>query len=135
MKIDLVCLTLNTAELGFRMYTSETLQQYIRRRIASLLIHHCSRHPEDCPGTLAESRYLAALNSKADSNLFEPIHFDNGEPIFTKENVVIIKANSTGSKSDLCLFLFYMYLYYRMYTSFYNYDGYSRYLFQVSPSR
>lgn len=82
---------LRDVNLTGRLYTNETYEQYLRRRIAQILSQYCENMPEDCPGTLAELRSQKKSSSKYELNEKTVIVSDDG-PIFSRRNIVVLRV-------------------------------------------
>uniref|UniRef100_A0A1I8B1X1 Saposin B-type domain-containing protein n=1 Tax=Meloidogyne hapla TaxID=6305 RepID=A0A1I8B1X1_MELHA len=54
--LDAVKIVLRDFNLTALLYTNETYEQYLRRRISQVLSRYCETVPDECPGTLAELR-------------------------------------------------------------------------------
>lgn len=76
-----------------RLYTNESYHQYFRRRIANIMSRYCEEHPNECVDTNVEQTTILSINNnKASYNKQLLIDEDEKEPIFTQENVVLLKV-------------------------------------------
>jgi hypothetical protein len=58
-KLDVVNMVLRDINLSARLYTNETYESYLRRRIAQILSQYCENVPEVCgDGNVWEMDYL-----------------------------------------------------------------------------
>lgn len=88
-------MVMRDVNLTARLYTNETYEQYLRRRIAQILSQYCENIPEDCPGTLAEIK--SRHQQKSSNTLYEVDErtisvLDEDSPIFSRRNIVILRV-------------------------------------------
>ncbi|KAF7627198.1 hypothetical protein Mgra_00009512 [Meloidogyne graminicola] len=96
--LDVIKIILRDFNITALLYTNETYEQYLRRRISQILSRYCETMPEECPGTLAEmrsQRLRKEMNSKELDNLNDQTQnliIDDGGPSITREHVVILRV-------------------------------------------
>ena len=92
--MDVLSMVVRDVNLNARLYTNETYEQYLRRRIAQILSQYCETMPEDCPGTLAEIRGHPRKTSASIYELDErTVSVIEDGPVFSRGNIVILRVN------------------------------------------
>jgi hypothetical protein len=97
-------MVLRDVNLNARLYTNETYEQYLRRRISQIMSQYCENMPEDCPGTLAEIR---SQQQQKKASIYEVDEktvtvLDDG-PVFSRGNIVILRVRYPPGKGRISL--------------------------------
>ncbi|PIC42850.1 hypothetical protein B9Z55_009792 [Caenorhabditis nigoni] len=95
-----------------KLYTGDSYEEYFKRRISTIVSHYCQHNTNECPGVSLRMSHEMLQNlsdREADElDIDKSVVYaerDESEPLFTKENVVILRMDHLRGNLTRLLFV------------------------------
>ncbi|KAF1762033.1 hypothetical protein GCK72_010294 [Caenorhabditis remanei] len=95
-----------------KLYTGDSYEEYFKRRISTIVSHYCQHNANECPGvSLRMSHEMLQILSDQEADeldLDKSVVYaerDESEPLFTKDNVVILRMDHLRGNLTRLLFI------------------------------
>ncbi|CAD56602.2 CUB domain-containing protein [Caenorhabditis elegans] len=98
-----------------KLYTGDSYEEYFKRRISTIVSHYCQHNANECPGvTLRMSHVSQEMLQKLSDEEADELDLDRSvvyaerdesDPLFTKENVVILRMDHLKGNLTRLLFV------------------------------